>query len=119
MRLNLGAKVKEMSVRENIQIFYPFDVNVYLGILKDEHGVSTHPTQPGCYIIEKSPFYEPKLIEDHVSVLGFNYVPLPEVMIQSLANHPELVADDVVVIWLIEQELLLDTTIGRIREDLS
>lgn len=109
-----------MSVRENIQFFHQFDLDTYLEILKADYGAREHPTQSGCYLIDELPFYEPKWIEDHVTVLSFNYVPLSSLLIAALVNHPELVPDEMLICWTIEQELLLDTTIGEIRsKDLS
>ena len=107
-----------MSVRENIQIFYSLDPKTYLRILRDEYGASKHPTQPSSYKIEDLPFHEPRWIDDHVSVLGFNYAPLSDVLIQALVNHPKLVPDEVMIIWMIEQELLFSTTMKTIREKL-
>jgi len=104
-----------MSVRENIQIFHRFDVETYLAILKTEHGVKNHPAQDGCYLLEDLPFYEPQQTDEYVFVLGFNYAPLPGLLIEALASHSELVPDDVLIRWTIEQELLLDTTMGEIR----
>ena len=104
-----------MSVKENIQFFPQFDTDSYLKILKDECGAIEHPTQTDCYLIDGLPFYEPKQIEDHVSVLGFNYAPLSDRLIQGLSGHPELVSDDVRVIWTIEQELIVETTMEKVR----
>ena len=84
-----------MSVRENIQIFHHFDVDTYLEVLRAEHGAKDHPTQPGCYFVDDLPFYEPKEMDEYMSVLGFNLVPLPGVLLDALASHPELVPDDV------------------------
>lgn len=105
-----------MSVRENMQFFHHFDIDDYLETLKAEHGAREHPSQAGCYLVDELPFYEPKWIEDHVSILSFNYAPLPGVLIEALANHPELVPDDVVIQWTIEQEVLLEATMGKIRK---
>ena len=104
-----------MSVRENIQIFHQFDVETYLEILKTEHEAKDHPAQPGCYLADDLPFYKPNQTDEYVFVLGFNCVPLPGLLIEALASHPELVPDDVLIRWTIEQELLLDTTMGEIR----
>ena len=104
-----------MSVRENIQIFHQFDVETYLEILKTEHGAEDHPSQSGCYLLDDLPFYKPKQTDEYIFVLGFNYAPLPGLLIDALANHPELVPDDVSIHWTIEQDLLLDTTMGEIR----
>ena len=108
-----------MSVRENIQFFHQFDVDTYLSILKDEYGAKEHPKQPGSYLVEDLPFYAPKIMDDHVSVLSFNYAPLSGILIDALANHPELVPDDIGILWTIEQELFLETTMGAVREKIS
>ena len=104
-----------MTVRENIQIFHQFDVEAYLEILKSEHGAKGHPNQPGCYLIDNLPFYKPKQSAEYVNILGFNLVPLPGILLDVLANHPEFVPDETNVIWTIEQELYLQTTIREIR----
>ena len=104
-----------MTIRENIQIFHKFDIGKYLEILETEQGSKKHPMQPGCYLIDDLPFYKPKWIEDHVSILGFNYVPLSGLLIHSLASHPELVPDSAEILWLIEQEVLLTTTLAEMR----
>lgn len=108
-----------MSVKENIQFFHRFDPAVYLDILKNERGAINHPSQPNAYIANEVPFYEPKLIDDHVSVLGFNYFALPSVLIDALATHPELVPDEVIVCWSIEQDLLWKSTMGKVRKSLA
>jgi len=104
-----------MTVRENIQIFHQFDVETYLEILKTEQGAKDHPGQPGCYLVDDLPFYKPKQADEYVFVLGFNCVALPGLLIEALASHPELVPDEVLIRWTIEQDLLLDTTMGEIR----
>jgi hypothetical protein len=104
-----------MSVRENIQFFHQFDVEAYLAILACEYDAGEHPTQPNAYLIDGLPFYRPREIEDHVSVLGFNYAPLSDLLIQALISHPELVPDEVLVVWTIEQELFLETTMREVR----
>jgi len=105
-----------MTVRENIQVFHDFDIETYLEILEAEQGAKEHPTQPGCYLVDSLPFYKPKQTDEYVSILGFNLVPLPNVLLDALANHPEIAPDETAVIWTIEQELFLQTTIGKIRE---
>jgi len=105
-----------MSLRENIQIFHHFDLDTYLEILKAKHGARDHPAQSGSYLLEGLPFYKPKQTEEYIFVLGFNNAPLPGLLIEALVNHPELVPDDVLIRWTIEQELLLDTTMGEIRK---
>ena len=43
------------------------------------------------------------------------YTVQPSILINALANHPELIPDDVLVCWTIEQDLLLETTMGDVR----
>ncbi len=105
-----------MSVRETIWIFEQFDSNAYLDILKGEANAVPHPKQPEAYTIADQPFYEPLETEEFVLVVGFNHIPLPGVLIDVLAGHPELVADDTLIFWIIEQEILLETTAGELRK---
>ena len=79
--------VAKMTVRENIQFFHHFDVSVYLSILKEECGAQEHPEQEGSYLIDDLPFYAPRQIDEHVSVLSFNYAPLPSILINALVNQ--------------------------------
>jgi len=104
-----------VTVRENIQIFHQFDIETYLEILEAEHGAKENLNQPGCYLVDDLPFYKPKQSIEYVNILGFNLVPLPGILIDALVNHSELVPDDVLIRWTIEQDLLLDTTMGEIR----
>lgn len=103
-------------MRENIQFFHRFDPVAYLDVLKDEWGAVSHPAQPNAYIVREVPFYKPTLIEDHMSVMGFNYFALSSVLIDALASHPELVPDEAIVCWLIEQDLLWKSTMGNVRK---
>jgi len=109
------VKVARMSVKENIQFFRQFDSDAYLTILLGEYAAKEHPSQPNAYLIEELQFYKPEQIEDHVSILSFNYSPLPGILIEALANYPELVPDEVLICWTIEQELLLETTMEEVR----
>jgi hypothetical protein len=104
-----------MSVREVIWFFKQFDTNVYLDILKNEHGANGHPNQEGAYVVDELPFYEPFETGDFVHIISFNKTPLPGILIDALTNHPELALDNMLVIWTIEQEILLETTIGELR----
>ena len=108
-------RVARMSLKENIQFFHQFDPAAYMAILLEEYAASEHPSQPNAYLVGELPFYKPKQIEDHVSILSFNYAPLPSILINALVNHPELVPDDVLICWTVEQELLLETTMGEVR----
>jgi len=104
-----------MSLRENIQIFHPVDIERYLDILKTEYGALEHPQQSGAFLIEGLPFYAPQLAEGYVFVLGFNMVPLAHVIIQALAEHPELVPESALVRWTQEQALILESELGALR----
>lgn len=105
-----------MSVREIIWFFKQFDSNAYLDILKNDHGANEHPNQPQTYVVDELPFYEPFETEDFVCIVSFNKSPLPQVLIDALINHPELAVDDMTIIWTIEQEILLETTMGELRD---
>jgi hypothetical protein len=107
--------VGKMSLKENIQFFHQFDPDAYLTILLGEYAASEHPSQPNAYLIEELPFYKPEQIEDHISILSFNHAPLPSILINALVNHPELVPDEVLISWTLEQDLLFETTMGEIR----
>jgi hypothetical protein len=104
-----------MSVREVIRFFHQFDPEAYLSILMREQGASPHPSQPNAYMVDELPFYKPQEAEEYVFVVGFNHVPLPSILIEALATHPELVPDEVLVFWTIEQEVLAEKTMGEVR----
>ena len=108
-----------MSIRENIEIYHQLDPEKFLGILKDEYGAREHPAQPESYLIDdpELPFYKPQQLEDHVSILGFTFVPLSNILIQAIIDHAELVPDEVLVRWTQEQELIIEKTIGELREN--
>jgi len=102
-----------MGLRENIQLFHPVDVDRYLGILLSEYGAEEHPQQTGAYLIDGLPFYKPQQAEGYVFILGFNMVPLSSVLIQALADSPELAPGDTKVLWTQEQDLILDTVLDN------
>jgi len=105
-----------MSLRENIQFFHQIDTEKYLDVLREDHTAQDHPTQPGGFLIDgDQPFYSPQQFDDHISILGFNYIPLPDQLIQALVDHPELAPDDTLVRWTQEQDLILETTLGELR----
>ena len=63
----------QMSLRENIQFFHQIDAEKYVGVLKDEHNAQDHPSKLGSFLVaEDHPLYAPQLIEDYLSILGFN-----------------------------------------------
>ena len=108
-----------MSIRENIELYHTLDLEKYLEILGREWGAEKHPSQAGVLMVDGLPFYSPKKIEDHISFLGFNKVPLPYPLLQVLIGHPELVPDDVFVRWTQEQELILECTFGELRRQIN
>jgi hypothetical protein len=107
-----------MSVRENIEASPPFDTKTYLEILKNEYRAREHPEQPGSYLIGNPdlPFYEPKQFGDHVTVLGFNYALLSNLLLQAIIDHPELVPDETRIRWSQEQDLVMEKTAGELRK---
>lgn len=104
-----------MSVREVIRFFHQFDPEEYMSILKQERGAIEHPAQPDAYMVDNLPFYKPIEKKEYVYVLSFNHVPLPDILIEALVDHPELVPDEVLLFWTIEQEILVETTMGEVR----
>src|SRR5688572_8317905 len=105
-----------MSVRENIELFCNLNLTKYLEVLNQEFEAQTHPTQPDAFIVEGLPFYRPRDQDDHISILGFNKIPLPYPLLQALIEHPELASDDTVIRWTQEQELIFESTLGELRE---
>lgn len=106
-----------MSIRENIQFFRGFDIEEFLNILREEYDAIEHSDQSGDFLVEGIPFYKPHQFEDHVSILGFNYIPLPDTLIQALIDHPELAPDDTIVRWTQEQDIILEATLGELRRN--
>ena len=105
-----------MSLRENIQIFHQIDPKKYLDVLKEDHNIQDHSSQSGGLLIDETqPFYPPQQINDHISILGFTYTPLPVELIQALIDHPELAPDATLVRWTQEQDLILEITLGELR----
>ncbi len=105
-----------MSIHENIQIFHPVDIEQYLAILIREYGAIEHPEQADAYLLEEQPFYKPQVAEGYVFILSFNMRPLSYLLIQALAEHPELAPMETKIVWTQEQELLLETTAGKIKD---
>ena len=96
-----------MGLRECIQIHYSVDVDSYLDVLKSEYGAIEHPHLDGAYLIDGLPFYKPQLADTYIFILGFNMTPLSSVLIQALAENPDLVPVCTKVCWTLEQELIL------------
>ena len=97
-----------MSIRENIQIFHPIDIEEYLKILKTKYGAQEHPKQAEAFLIEELPFYAPRQAEEYVFILGFNMAPLSLVLIQALADSLDLAPKNTRILWTQEQYLIMD-----------
>jgi hypothetical protein len=102
-----------MGIRENIQIFHAIDIDRYLDILIRKYRSEKHPRQDGAYLIDGLPFYKPLPAEGYVFILGFNMAPLSYVLIQALADYPELAPGDTRVLWTQEQDLVMDTLVDN------
>lgn len=105
-----------MSVRENIELYHPINLEEYARILREEFGSQPHPTQEGALLLDGLPLYVPKWFQDHVSILGFNEIPLPGLLIRTLVDHPELVPDKALIRWTQEQDVILECTLGQLRQ---
>ena len=46
---------------------------------------------------------------------SFNYVPLPDSLLEALVEHAELFPDDILVRWTQEQDLYFEATLGQLR----
>jgi hypothetical protein len=104
-----------MSVREMIRIIHEFDADRYLSILQEEHNATEHPSQPEAFMVDGLPIYRPGQTDEYVYVVSFNHRILPGVLIDSLANHSELVPDEALIFWSIEQKIFLESTMGEQR----
>ena len=104
-----------MSIRENIQCYPRIDVGQYLNIIESEFCADVHPTQRDALLVDGLPFYRPQQTNDHTFILGFNYIPLSDTLLQPLIRHPEFFSDTCVIRWTQEQELLLEVTLSDLR----
>jgi len=102
-----------MSVRECIWVHHPVNVENYIKVLKEEFGARPHPKQEGAFLIGDPPlpFYQPKLIDERLAITSFNYIPLPDVLLEALTHHPELAPPSAQVNWTMEQDQLFDGTL--------
>ena len=107
----------QMSIRENIRIFHPIDIEQYLEILKTEYGAGKHPQQENTFLIEGLPFYAPQLAEGYTFVLGFNMMPLSHLIIQALVDRQELIPQYTKVRWMQEQDLIFDGQLGDFKNE--
>lgn len=102
-----------MSVHECLWVYHPVDVEQYMEVLKEEFGAQPYPDKPGTFLIGDPPlpFYEPQLIHERLAVTSFNYLPLPDALLEALTKHPELVPPSAQVNWTIEQDSLFEGTL--------
>lgn len=105
-----------MSCYECLAIYSPLDITRYLDVLQTEYGARPHPQQAYCFLIEEPslPFYRPRQHGDHIAILGFNYAPLPGLLIHALINHPDLIAAETLVRWTAEQDLVVSGTLAEL-----
>ncbi len=94
-----------MSVRENLELDGMLDPEPDGQTLARESGAAPHPSQTDAYVLDGLPFHAPRPIEDHISILSFNNLPLPDSLIEALVDHPELFPDDILVRWTQQQDL--------------
>ena len=104
-----------MSIRERIIFKSSFDLDKYISILREEGGAVDHPAQQGAFMVDGLPFYRPQQVNDEISVVSFNHLPLPDTLIFALASYPDLVPDSTLVWWLIEEDLCFESNMGEIR----
>jgi hypothetical protein len=116
MRYTQNAKFIRMSIRENIELYHSLDLQKYLQILSEEFHAQQHPSEPNAYMAEGLPFYQPRQLGDHISILGFNKIPIPDSVVEALIQHPELIPDNALIRWTQEQELIFEGTVGELRQ---
>jgi len=87
--------------------------------LQTEFAARPHLSQTEAFLIDNPslPFYRPRLIDKHLSVLSFNYLPLSPQLIQALISHPELAPLTALVCWTAEQDLIVKGTLESLKRD--
>jgi hypothetical protein len=105
-----------MSSIENIEVLCNVDVDQYVILLLNEFGAQPNPHQKGTFLIDDPPlpFYQPRQLDNRLSVLGFNNAPLSSLLILALIDHPELLSSETTVIWSAEQELVVQGTLSEL-----
>ena len=100
---------RPMSVRECLRFAYQVDIDQYLEVLRTEFGATPHPRENGALVIGELPlpFYRPTKTEDGITITGFNYVPLPSLLVAALDAHPELAPKLTMVDWTVEQDRIV------------
>lgn len=110
-----------MSVYECLAIYGRLDVARYLELLRTAHGARPHPHQANSFLIGEPelPFYRPQQYDDHLTILSFNYAPLPSLLIRALVDHPGLAPAATVVRWMVEQEILMEGSLAELARRLD
>jgi hypothetical protein len=110
-----------MSVHESLRVYYPVDLNRYLQALIAEFGASPHPSLPGVLLVglPSLPVFAPRHLDNQLSVLSFNYLPIPHAIIQALVKHPALVPPDTPVRWTLEQDLVFAGTLRQLQKRMA
>jgi hypothetical protein len=105
-----------MSSIENIEVFCNIDIDQYLVVLLNEFGAQPNPHQKGTFLIDDPPlpFYQPRQLDNRLSVLGFNNAPLSSLLILALIDHPELAPRETIVRWSAEQEVVAQGTLSEL-----
>ncbi len=67
-----------MSVRENIELYGLQSTEQNVEVLSSEFGAVKHLNQEDAYVLEQHPFYAPRPLDDHICILSFNNIPLPD-----------------------------------------
>ncbi len=104
-----------MSVRENIELYGLPDQEDSAKALIDEVGATQHPRQEDAYVLDGLPFHAPRPAGDHISILSFNNIPLPDTLIEVLVDHREFFPDNILIRWTQEQDLIFEATLGELR----
>ncbi len=104
-----------MSLRENLELYGLPDPEGHVHTLTEEQGATPHPGQGDAYILDGLPFHAPRPAGDHLSILSFNYQVLPGSLIDALVDHPEWFPDEVWIGWTLEQDLIVEATLGELR----
>lgn len=110
-----------MSYRECIQVFHSVDSQKYLTVLQIEFAAHPHPQEPDAFLMDTPPlpFYRPKIIEEHLSIMSFNYRPLSANLIWALINHPELAPETTIVLWTAEQDIIFKGALVSLKQQLG
>jgi hypothetical protein len=110
-----------MSVYEVLRAAYPVDLKRFNYLLKIQYQVRDHPAVRQALLIgdPPGPMYQPRLLDGQLSLLSFNYMPLPLALIKALAAHPELVPPATQVTWTCEQDLLFSGTLLALSKQLG